>query len=108
MTWQIVIETSAFAKMETQTVTQNIETDDTSMSKNGDIAHHENEKALSDSPVESVNPDAEHVTAKTWLVIFVSLLSSVHTGHIILMTKLRSFPRPLVLVSGLFQRRLLC
>jgi hypothetical protein len=35
--------------------------------------HNENEKALTDSPVESVVPDSEHVTAKTWIVIFVSI-----------------------------------
>jgi len=35
--------------------------------------HKEKEKALTDSPVESVSPASEHVTAKTWIVIFVSI-----------------------------------
>lgn len=53
--------------------TQTIERDDTSSTKPGDmIQHHENEKELTESPIESVSPDPEHVTAKTWIVIFVS------------------------------------
>lgn len=49
-----------------------IERDETSSTKPGDmIQHHENEKELTDSPVESISPVAEHVTAKTWIVIFV-------------------------------------
>jgi hypothetical protein len=36
------------------------------------IELQQNEKAITESPVESVEPIAEHVTAKTWLVIFVS------------------------------------
>jgi hypothetical protein len=52
--------------------TQMIERDETSSTKPGDmIQHHENEKELTDSPVESISPVAEHVTAKTWIVIFV-------------------------------------
>lgn len=35
------------------------------------IEIQQNEKANSDSAVESIEPAAEHVTAKTWLVIFV-------------------------------------
>jgi hypothetical protein len=35
--------------------------------------HKENENALTDSPIESVSPASEHVTAKTWIVIFVSI-----------------------------------
>lgn len=40
--------------------------------------HQENEKDVSStqSPVESVTPAAEHVTAKTWIVIFVSALKN--------------------------------
>jgi hypothetical protein len=84
MTWQIVIENSTFAKMATQTITD-IEQDDTSTSKSGDIVQHqENEKSLTESPVESVNPSAEHVTAKTWLVIFVSFLLSDKRKHKVL------------------------
>ena len=43
--------------------------------KSGDVisSQIENEKPLSESPVESITPEADHVTAKTWLVIFVSL-----------------------------------
>lgn len=47
--------------------------------KSGGIATSqvENEKSLGDSsPEESVTPAPEHVTLKTWLVIFVSLLPS--------------------------------
>lgn len=37
------------------------------------IEVQQNEKAFTDTPAESVVPAAEHVTAKTWVVIFVSL-----------------------------------
>jgi hypothetical protein len=33
--------------------------------------HHDNEKELTDSPVEYVDLASDHVTAKAWLVIFV-------------------------------------
>lgn len=68
---------SLAANMETQTM----ERDDTSSTKTGDIIqHHENEKGLTESPVELVSPVAEHVTAKTWIVIFVSFTAPQQTS----------------------------
>lgn len=62
-----------------------IEMDDSSFTKSGDvIQHQENEKDLAESPVESVSPASDHVTAKTWIVIFVSWLSPVSTVELML------------------------
>jgi hypothetical protein len=59
--------------------TQTIERDDTSSTKPGDtIQHHENEKELIESPVESISPAPEHVTAKTWIVILVSFCLAIY------------------------------
>jgi len=55
---------------------QTIKGEDTSLSKTDDIIDlQEKEKADTESPIESIVPLAEHVTAKTWLVIFVSSIS---------------------------------
>lgn len=41
------------------------------------IEIQQNEKANTDSAAESIEQDADHVTAKTWLVIFVGFLELI-------------------------------
>jgi hypothetical protein len=59
--------------------TQAIESDDTSSVK-PDAAIQHLEKAVLESPPETITPVADHVTAKTWLVIFVTFGLSSYAG----------------------------
>jgi hypothetical protein len=83
--------------------------DDISCSKAGEVVQNlETEKDFSDSPVDSVSVDPEHVTAKTWIVIFVSCPVRKSQCYDLALTSLRSSPRLLDSVSGLFPLLQLC